>query len=85
MCITMRLHGLILAACAGTPFVALSDDPKVAAHVDELGLPRESCLIGAEAAAAHTLGSVLERAWRNRTNQVKRLHDAVPNWPPGPG
>lgn len=78
LCITMRLHGLILAACAGTPFVALSDDPKVAAHVDELGLPRESCLIGAEAAAAHTLGSALERAWRNRTNQVKRLHDAVP-------
>src|SRR5690606_9373659 len=78
LCITMRLHGLILAACAGTPFVALSDDPKVAAHVDELGLPRESCLLGAEAAAAHALGSVLEGAWRNRTKPVKGLHDGGP-------
>lgn len=38
MCLTMRLHGLIFSAVAKTPFIALADDPKVDAHVAELGL-----------------------------------------------
>lgn len=45
LCLTMRLHGLIFAACAAVPFVAWGDDPKLAAHVEELGLPRERFLV----------------------------------------
>lgn len=35
--ISMRLHGLVLAAAAGTPFAALSYDPKVMAFAKETG------------------------------------------------
>ncbi|GLV48271.1 polysaccharide pyruvyl transferase CsaB [Thermus sp. LT1-2-5] len=35
--ISMRLHGLILAAAAGTPFAGVAYDPKVAAFAKEMG------------------------------------------------
>ncbi|BDG16504.1 polysaccharide pyruvyl transferase CsaB [Thermus brockianus] len=35
--ISMRLHGLILAAAAGTPFAGVAYDPKVAAFAKETG------------------------------------------------
>src|SRR5690606_26621980 len=68
LCVTMRLHGLIFAACAGVPAVAVGTDPKLAAHVDELGLPRERFLLGGCAGLSDVLAALWpeRRSWRRR-------------------
>lgn len=87
LCITMRLHGLIFAAAAGVPFVALADDPKVDAHVAELGVDPQlsliaaSTLAGAETSpvvADDALATLLERAWHGRRHSRARLREALP-------
>lgn len=39
LAMTMRLHGAVLAAAAGVPFVALSYDPKVSSFAKTVGQP----------------------------------------------
>src|SRR5690625_5280754 len=76
MCIGMRLHALLFAAVAQTPFVALADDPKVDAHVEELGLEKEDACIAAD--ALDRLTGVLNRAWTQRSETARRLQKAKP-------
>lgn len=78
LCLTMRLHGMIFAACGGTPFVALSDDPKLAAHVDELGLDRSTFLVSPEPSLTPTLGAALDAAWQRREALRGTLKETVP-------
>ncbi|NLN17390.1 MAG: polysaccharide pyruvyl transferase CsaB [Firmicutes bacterium] len=69
LCLGMRLHSLILAACLGVPGVGLIYDPKVAAFLrisGQEGLPIEGIQRG-------ELLKLLDRAWKDREQRRRDL------------
>jgi polysaccharide pyruvyl transferase WcaK-like protein len=80
---TVRLHGLILAALAGTPAVAIGYDAKVSAAATELGLadlclPLEGLTADAlEAALDRSLDPALRKTLGERVAAIRARGDEV--------
>jgi len=90
--IGMRLHSLIFAASTGTPLVALSYDPKVAAAMGQIGcgaqvvdvsaITAESVVAAAShaaPAAAELVAELRKRADRNRLSLAQALPPPLPD------
>jgi len=65
----MRLHALVLASVTGTPFAAVSYDPKVRNFARRLGFAENVVDLG----ELDRLGAVLDRVWAGREAEGRRL------------
>ncbi|WP_051341216.1 polysaccharide pyruvyl transferase family protein [Azospirillum halopraeferens] len=73
LAVGMRLHFMIFAAVAGTPFISLPYASKVADFLTSLGIrPRPL------STTAGTFLADLDRLWDHRTEQVALLRERVP-------
>lgn len=70
MCIGMRLHTLIYAACVCVPVVGLVYDPKVSGFLDYIGSDNY-CSV--ETLGEAELCAAVDRCFANRNEAVKRL------------
>jgi polysaccharide pyruvyl transferase WcaK-like protein len=66
--VTLRLHGLLLAALAGVPVVAVAYDPKVDAAAERLGLA--DLVISLDAVSAERVLTALDTAGEDARRQV---------------
>jgi polysaccharide pyruvyl transferase CsaB len=74
MAVGMRLHFLIFAALAGTPFVALPYAGKVAGFLEDLGLPAPPLnLVNPGRLIAH-----IDESWDRRRGTRAKLEKSVP-------
>ncbi len=73
LCVSMRLHGLILSAAAHTPTVSLAYSPKVRSFAGVLGL-EDQCLDFSE---LDRLSRVLRSAWTEREELAARVRIAA--------
>jgi polysaccharide pyruvyl transferase CsaB len=74
LAVGMRLHFLIFAALAGTPFVALPYAGKVAGFLEDLGLPAPPLnLVNPGRLIAH-----IDESWDRRRATAAKLAKAVP-------
>jgi polysaccharide pyruvyl transferase CsaB len=74
LAVGMRLHFLIFAALAGTPFVALPYAGKVAGFLEDLGLPAPPLnLVNPGRLIAH-----IDESWDRRRSTKAKLQKAVP-------
>jgi polysaccharide pyruvyl transferase CsaB len=76
--VSMRLHGLIFAACAGVPLIGVSYDPKVTAFLDSIG---ENLCVPLGQLSKELLCDMLSGALENGLSEehrqvISRLRDA---------
>jgi polysaccharide pyruvyl transferase CsaB len=81
----MRLHSLVLAACAGTPFLALGYDDKVADFAAEVGLSEQLVEIrpGMAATLLEQVEALLAEVGPYRTRVSQGLRDYLDRYREG--